>query len=148
MFENLVKKKYLIWAGVFLIWAGVIVATLWNNGYQQPQSRHKVTDEELIKIAVYRAIRTMEATSPHILGSLDKTDNYRPNTIIPYRDVKHFLEENPECCIISKPKWDFSIYIDVFGKVFFKDSSGQVHSSQPIELLSRQSFPDCLYYMP
>lgn len=136
------KNNFLFWGGVITVWAVVIIGTLWNNGYQY-QNRRNITDQEMIRIAVSRALQAMETNPMYATcGGLSESGAI----VIPYRDVDHFLEKNPKCCPMSKSR--HAIYVDVFGKVFYKDSSGQIQSSEPIELLRRQYFPDSLHYRP
>jgi hypothetical protein len=142
------SNKFLFWAGVVLIWAGVIVGTLWIKGYQ-PQSSRSFTDDEMIRIAVQRAMqRTL--TNPRKVVRVQSEDGsknefFRPAFIVPYRDVEHFLEENPDCCKFGK-KYGAK-YVDVSGKIMYRDKSGKIHHSKA-EALDRQYFPNNIRYLP
>ena len=141
-------KKCVFWGGVFLIWSGAIVGAIWSKGYQ-PQTSRRLTDDDMIRISVNRTIQMMTSVYPKYFfpnQDISEYEHIEIDTIVPYRDVDHFLKENPDCCKISqgyKKKW-----VDVSGKVFYKDKSGQIHTFVPVSTLNRQFFLDGLYYMP
>lgn len=142
------RNKFLIWSGVLLIWMGIVVGTLWSKGYQHQSSR-SFTDQEMIRIAVQRSIQRMQVDPPFAVvvpqenGS--RREYFRPAIIVPYHDVDHFLKENQECCMLKKDGRSITVY--VHGKLFYKNKSGQIRSSEAIRL-GWQDFPDNIRYLP
>jgi len=148
MFGNSVLKKYLIWGGVFLTWVAVIVGTLWCNGYRYPASR-SFSDDEMIRIAVLRAMQRTLANPPRVIGGMGEDGSnyelFQPDFVVPYRNVDHFLEENPDCCKFGKQYG--AKYVNVFGKIIYRDKSNKIHYSEAIDL-DRQYFPNNIRYLP
>jgi hypothetical protein len=148
--KNSMRNKFLFWVGVILIWAGVITGTLWSKGYQYQSSR-SLTDEEIIRIAVYRTMQRMQVDTPKVIVSPSEEGStfgfkfFRPAFIVSYRDTDHFLEENPKCCTVHRD--DGGKFVTIYGKVFYKDRSGQIHSSET-RILRGEYFPYNIRYLP
>lgn len=149
-----IKKSIIIrclfWGVIFLIWVGVIDVTLRNKGYQ-PSSDRSFTDEEMIRIAVQRAIQRMQAEPSQVIRIFSDDgstyESFRPAFVVPYRDADHLLEENPKCCYI-KPYWDVGGgYVTVRAKVLYKDPSGEIHRSDS-SMFSGDFFPNSIREMP
>jgi hypothetical protein len=130
---SILSNKFLLWACVLLIWAGVIAGTLWSKGYQ-PQTSRRFTDEEMIRIAVARAIQRMQSDPPRFFQASSESDSgyelFEPAFVVPYRDVDHFLEKNPECCEVRGNLGYGVKTVWVHGDMLYKDRSGQVHSEK------------------
>jgi len=141
-----VRNKCLFWGGILLIWAGVIAGILWSKGYQHPSIR-KVTEDEIVRIAVYRAMQMVEADPSQIVSSPSPDLLPTSASIIPYRDVDHFLSENPNCCQVING-YGGEKYVKVSGKIIYRDIAGQIYVSNAVLPLTNQYFPANLYYMP
>lgn len=142
-----IRSKRLFYGAALLIWVGVVVGTLWIKGYQ-PQGHRSFTDEEMCRITVQRGIQRILVDSPKVIripsddGSNGET--YKQIFVVPYRNVDHFLKENPECCYLSgKPN---SILVEVMGVVSYTDASGQIVSSE--KRFFMQSFSFNIRYLP
>ncbi|MDL2260479.1 hypothetical protein LJB99_06380 [Deltaproteobacteria bacterium OttesenSCG-928-K17] len=146
-----IRNKCLFWGLVLLIWAGAIAGTLWNKGYQ-PQSYRSFTDEEMVRISVQRALQRMQIKPPEFIritgeaGQPLRGKRFQPAFIVPYRDVDHFMAENPDCCQISQVRKGVKL-VWIEGKIFYKDKAGQTHVSKP-EKLCGQYFLDDIRYLP
>ena len=147
--QRSIKNICLFWGAVLLIWVGVIAGTLWSKGYQH-QSNRSFTDEEMIRIAIHRTIQRMQENPPLVIrvssGGDPKEDKFfRPALVVPYRDVDHFLEENPDCCRIKKT--DRLTTVHVGGKVFYLDKSGYIHVRET-NVIGWQYFTHNIRYLP
>jgi len=144
-----VRNKTLFWGAALLLWAAAITGILWSKGYQ-PQSSRGFTDEEMIRLAINRTIQRMQVSPPKVIRVFSENgadiEYLAPAFLIPYKDVDHFLEENPNCCLVKK-NGKKPIVVNVKGKVFYRDKSGAIHFSD-IELHSWQYFPSGIRHLP
>lgn len=133
------KNKCLFWGGIILLWIGAVAGTLWSKGYHNQPHGQLVSDEEIVRMVVRRALIAMEINPPEIGTS-------KPNQIVLYRDEDHFLAENPDCCVVKQQPNRHLKTVDVYGKIFYRDKIGQIKSSEPILLIDRQYFPSKKIY--
>lgn len=140
--KNLRKiiNQCLFWGTALLIWAGVIAGTLYIRGYQH-QSYQTLTDDEMIRITVQRAIQRMQSNPSKVISVPSEDGStyelFEPAFVVPYRDVDHFLDENPGCCTVKKGIEKKSV--SVYGRIIYRDKSGQIHYSE-IKMVTRDFF--------
>lgn len=146
--QSSMKKHFSFWCAILLIWVMAVLGSLLVMGYRPQPSGRPVSDEELVRMTVSKALRVMEVAPPPIINQLSPSGQVKPESLIPYRDADHFLSENPKCCPVETERGSTDKIVEVSGKVFYRGEDGRIHSSEPILLLHRQYYPEKLYLLP
>ena len=130
------KQRRPFWPIALAVFAVVFAGNLAIKGYR-PQNLN-YTEDQMVRIAIQQAMQQVYANTPKVVPNVNLTGSkpvfYKPAHVIPYKDVEHFLAENPDCYTIDNRNG--YVTVKIRGKIFYRDMSRQILSSDTQSLHS------------
>lgn len=112
------NKKYLFLIIIPFLWIVILIFVLSLKGYQNNPYISAYSEEEKKEKAVMYALQCLQVNPPAVItrfnNDLNLEHKFIPAYVIPYESIEHFINENPECCVLSRNEFLIS------GKIYYR----------------------------